>query len=187
MKKLLRASGLVCSLLFTACSPEPQGRERTSLPTRQPSASFYPISLAGRELPTSQLIYVPIYSHIALPGAEARTLELSATLSIRNTDPSQRIVLLSVAYYDTSGALVQEYLAESFALAPMASTEVVVAQQDRRGGAGANFVVQWGAEAAVSAPLVEAVMAGTMGNYSFAFARPGRVIQRPSSLPASPG
>jgi hypothetical protein len=60
----------------------------------------------------------------------------------------------------------------------MASTEVVVPQLDTRGGSGANFLVQWVAETEVSPPIIEAIMAGTMGNYSFAFARPGRAIQQ---------
>ena len=52
-------------------------------------------------------------------------------------------------------------------------------QLDTRGGSGANFLVKWVAETAVSAPIIEAIMAGTMGNYSFAFARPGQAIQQP--------
>jgi hypothetical protein len=123
------------------------------------------------------VVYVPVYSHIAFPGAEQRTLLLSATLSIRNTDPHQRIILTAVEYYDTNGALVEAYLPESFALAPMASTEVIVPQLDTRGGLSANFLVKWGAETTVSTPIIEAIMAGISGNYSFAFARSGRVIQ----------
>jgi hypothetical protein len=74
--------------------------------------------------------------------------------------------------------VIEEYLTGSFALAPMASTEVIVRQFDTRGGSGANFLVQWVAETTVNEPIIEAIMAGTMGNYSFAFARPGRVVQQ---------
>jgi hypothetical protein len=105
-------------------------------------------------------------------------LYLSATLSIRNTDQHQRIIVTAVEYYDTHGALIEAYLPESFALAPMASTEVIVPQLDTRGGSGANFLVKWVAETEVSTPLIEVIMAGTAGNYSFAFARPGQVIQQ---------
>jgi hypothetical protein len=38
--------------------------------------------------------------------------------------------------------------------------------------------VKWVAETEVSTPLIEVIMAGTAGNYSFAFARPGQVIQQ---------
>jgi hypothetical protein len=133
---------------------------------------------------TRRVVYVPVYSHIALPGAEQHTLQLSATLSIRNTDPHQRIILTAVDYYDTHGRCVETYLPESFALAPMASTEVLVPQLDTRGGSGANFLVQWAAETTVSEPVIEVVMAGISGNYSFAFARPGRVVRPMASTSA---
>lgn len=166
-------------ILCIACRPDSGQRRNESWKKPEPSASFYPVSLTDLKIMAQQVIYVPIYSHIALPGAEQRTLYLSATLSIRNTDSHQRIILTAVEYYNTNGALVEAYLPESFALAPMASTEVTVPQRDTRGGSGANFLVKWGAETAVSAPLIEAVMAGVMGNYSFAFARPGQAVQHP--------
>jgi hypothetical protein len=171
----------VCvAMLFMLCvACRPDGGQRRDEPWKkpEPSSSFYPVSLTELKVVTHQVIYVPVYSHIALPGAEQRTLYLSATLSIRNTDPHQRIILTAVEYYDSNGALVEAYLPGSFALAPMATTEVLVPQLDTRGGSGANFLVKWSAETTVSAPIIEAVMAGIMGNSSFAFARRGRVIQ----------
>jgi hypothetical protein len=152
-----------------------------------PSASFYPVSLTQGQVVTHHAVYVPVYSHLAFPGAEQHMLQLSATLSIRNTDPHQRIILTAIDYYDTHGTLVEAYLPDSFALAPMASTEVLVLQLDTRGGSGANFLVKWGAETAVSAPIIEAVMAGIAGNYSFAFARPSRVMQPRPSTPTQVG
>ncbi len=142
-----------------------------------PSASFYAVPLSEAQLVTNRVMYVPIYSYIALPGAQTRMLSLSATLSIRNTDPHQRIIITAVEYYDTNGALVESYVTDSFALGPLASTEVILPQVDTGGGTGASFLVKWGAEAAVSPPVIEAIMAGAIGNYSFAFARSGRVIQ----------
>jgi hypothetical protein len=177
MKKRKFAYVAMLFMLCVACRPDSGQRRNEPWQKPQPSASFYPVSLTELRVVTHQVIYVPVYSHISLPGAEQRTLYLSATLSIRNTDPHQRIILTAVEYYDTNGALVEAYLTESFALAPMASTEVIVPQLDTRGGSGANFLVKWSAETAVSAPLIEAVMAGIMGNSSFAFARPGHVIQ----------
>jgi hypothetical protein len=177
MRKRKFVYGALLVLFCVACRPDSGPRRTEPWKKPEPSASFYPVSLTELKVVTQQVIYVPVYSHIALPGAEQRILSLSATLSIRNTDPHQRIILTAVEYYDTNGALVEAYLSESFALAPMATTEVIVPQLDTRGGSGANFLVKWSAETAVSAPLIEAVMAGIMGNSSFAFARPGRVIQ----------
>jgi hypothetical protein len=178
MKKQLIVYGVMLIMLGAACQPDRKEQDGAPWKKLKPSASFYPVSLKELKIVTGQVIYASVYSHIVLPGAEERTLYLSATLSIRNTDQQQRILLTSIAYYDTNGTLVEEYLPESFALAPMASIEVIVRQLDTRGGSGANFLVKWVAETAVSTPILETIMAGTMGNYSFAFARPGRVIQQ---------
>lgn len=40
----------------------------------------------------------------------------------------------------------------------MASTDFVVAEDDTSDGAGANFIVEWGASVEVTEPVVEAVM-----------------------------
>ena len=120
MRKQLIVYGVVLIMLGAACQPDQKGQDGEPRMKPQPSVSFYPVSLKELKIVTGQAIYVPVYSHIALPGAEKRTLYLSATLSMRNTDLQQRIILASVAYHDTNGALVEEYLTESFALAPMA-------------------------------------------------------------------
>src|SRR5262245_15179715 len=126
-------------MLCVGCRPDSGQRRNAPWKKPEPSASFYPVSLTELKIVTQQVTYVPVYSHVALPGAEQRMLYLAATLSIRNTDPHQRIILTAVEYYDTNGALVEAYLPESFALERMASTEVIVPQLDSRGGSGANF------------------------------------------------
>ncbi len=45
---------------------------------------------AGQELSKGQLIYVPIYSHIYY-GDREKALLLTATLSIRNIDPTRSL------------------------------------------------------------------------------------------------
>lgn len=178
MRKQLMMYGVMFTMLGAACQLNQKAQDSEPRKQLEPSSSFYPVPLKELQIVTGRIIYVPIYSHIALPGTEKRILYLSATLSIRNTDQQQRIIITSVTYYDAHGAVVEEYLTESFALASLALTEVIVPQLDTRGGSDANFLVKWVAETTVSAPLIEAIMAGTMGNYSFAFARPSRVVQQ---------
>ena len=79
---------------------------------------------------------------------------LAVTLSIRNTDFSYAIMIRSVQYYDTAGQLVQVYLSEPLPLAPLASTDFVVAQRDKVGGSGANFIMEWQAKQPVNAQLL---------------------------------
>ncbi len=103
-------------------------------------------------------IYVPAYSHI-FTGAGDPSL-LAVTLSIRNTDSTHPIIVTSVQYYDSKGALVREYLENPLELKALASTEFFVEKVDRAGGAGANFIVDWSSKDEVYQPIVEAVMIG---------------------------
>jgi hypothetical protein len=127
-------------------------------------------------LVAGQTIYVPVYSHVYFRD-KSRYL-LAVTLSVRNADPHHAIIIRSVQYYDTAGQLVQAYLTEPLRLSPLASTDFVVAQRDKVGGSGANFIVEWQAEQPVNAPIVEAVMVGTTGTQGISFVSPGRVISK---------
>ncbi len=100
--------------------------------------------------------YVPIYSEIYFFN-RTRTLQLAATLSVRNTDPENPITIISVRYYDSDGNLVKNHLESPLRLDPLASTEFIVDevrgspvvsrrglsdQNDQTGGSGANFIVE---------------------------------------------
>ena len=122
-----------------------------------------------------QTIYVPVYSHIYYEN-QKKVLYLSATLSIRNTDLSNPIIITSVRYYDTGGKLIKQYLERPVELGSLASTDFVVERTDTSGGLGANFIVEWIAEKEVSEPVVEAVMISAVSSQGISFVSPGRVI-----------
>ena len=134
---------------------------------------------AGRARTTAigQTIYVPIYSHIYYQN-KSRALNLTATLSIRNTDLTRSIRVTAVRYYDTDGNVVKEYVAQPLRLAPLATTEVIVEERDMSGGSGANFIVEWSASELVTEPIVEAVMVNSSLSLGLAFVSPGRVIRQ---------
>ncbi|HEY9691000.1 MAG TPA: DUF3124 domain-containing protein [Oculatellaceae cyanobacterium] len=123
-----------------------------------------------------QTIYVPAYSHIYFENQQ-QSIDLSATLSIRNTDLNNSIIVTSVRYYDTNGKLVKSYLEKPIALTSLASTDFVVERTDKSGGLGANFIVEWVAEKKVSNPVVEAVMISAANTQGISFISPGRVIK----------
>jgi len=123
-----------------------------------------------------QTIYVPIYSHIYYEN-QKEVLYLSATLSIRNTDLSNPIIVTSVRYYDTEGKLIRHYLERPVELGSLASTDFVVERTDTTGGLGANFIVEWIAKKKVSEPVVEAVMISAASNQGISFVSPGRVLK----------
>lgn len=125
---------------------------------------------------SGQTVYVPVYSHIFL-GERGRAFQLSATLSIRNTDLKQAITILSADYYDTNGTLVKRFIAKPLRLNPMGSTSVYVKESDTSGGVGANFIVRWKAQKLVNEPVCEAVMIGTQSGQGISFVSRGVVIK----------
>ena len=74
-----------------------------------------------------QMVYVPVYSHIYAKGGKPFLLE--ATLSVRNSDPSEDLTIASVRYYDTNGNLIKDYLEKPMLLKPLATAEFLVAQK----------------------------------------------------------
>ena len=122
-----------------------------------------------------ETVYVPLYSHVYVLG-KTRFL-LAATLSIHNTDLERPITITSVRYYNTAGRLMETYLDRPHRLAPLATAEFFIGQNDQRGGSGANFIVEWVAETEVSQPIVEAVMAGVSGPQGLSLIRSGHVIR----------
>lgn len=125
-----------------------------------------------------QTVYVPVYSHIfADDRYRDRPFLLTATLSVRNTDPERPFTLKSVDYYDSEGGLLQRYLEAPVTLAPLASTHYIVPESEAKGGAGAKFLIEWQAPAAVSEPIIEAVMIGTKLQQGISFISTGRAIK----------
>lgn len=129
---------------------------------------------------TGQTIYVPVYSYI-YHDDRRQTFNLAATLSIRNTDLTNPIVIASVRYYDWNGKLVRQYLERPIQLAALASTDFFVDTTDTSGGLGAKFIVEWVAQAKVSEPVIEAVMIGSGFHQGISFISPGKVIKSATS------
>ncbi|ACB53074.1 hypothetical protein cce_3726 [Crocosphaera subtropica ATCC 51142] len=135
--------------------------------------------ISSEQLPpliTGQVIYVPIYSEI-YNFDQNQVSQLVATLSLRNTDINHSIIIETVDYYDSGGKKVKAYLRQPIQLAPLASTTVVVPRDDRTGGSGANFIIQWRSDQQVSQPIFEAIMINTFSQQGMSFVSSGRVIK----------
>ncbi len=129
----------------------------------------------AQELSQGQTIYAPCYSHI-YHGIKTRPLDLTITLSVRNTDPKHAVTVLSVDYHDTAGKLIRRYLEKTVRLEPLMTVEYIVDQTDTTGGSGANFMVRWSAEVPVNPLFVEAVMIGTSSQQGISFTSQGRPL-----------
>ena len=125
------------------------------------------ISSGEEPLPLSmgQQVYVPAYSHIYSGNREIRS-NLTVTLSVRNTDPAHGIEIVSVDYYDTKGILIKKYLSAPVLLPPLGTVNYIVANDDKTGGSGANFLVKWHAGQKVNQPIIETVMIGSRSSFT---------------------
>lgn len=158
-----------CRLLETT----PQSQNNVE---RSPQSQLNQVTLDGLKIAMGQTIYIPVYSHIYYES-QKEAIDLSATLSIRNTDLVNSLIITSVRYYDTRGKLIKQYLERPVELNPLASTDFVVERKDSSGGSGANFIVEWISEKEVSQPIVEAVMINAISAQGISFISNGRVIQ----------
>ncbi|WGS23839.1 MULTISPECIES: DUF3124 domain-containing protein [unclassified Bradyrhizobium] len=133
-------------------------------------------TMPTENLAVSGAFYVPAYSSVSMSQGKLRA-DFSVTLSVHNASETRPLVLKRIAYFDTSGKMVESYLKSPVALKPFATVEVVIATTDTRGGTGANFVVDWAATGEIAEPVVEALMIGSVGAGHYAFITQGRPIK----------
>jgi len=162
---------LACVLLMHAPSAQAQGPAGIELAFSNSLTSMPPENLG-----VSGAFYVPAYSSVSMSQGKTRA-DFSVTLSVHNASETRPLVLRRIAYFDTAGKMVENYLKAPVALKPFATIEVFVPTTDVRGGTGANFVVDWAASAEIAEPVVEALMVGGLGSGHYAFISQGRPIR----------
>lgn len=141
--------------------------------------TLIPVGVSARDttlIMQSQTVYVPIYSHI-YGGAKNKEIQLTAAVFIRNTDPSEPLIIEEVSYYNTQGKLVKHYLTTPEKLPPLGTSRFIVKESDKTGGSGANFIIKWHAEKKIHAPLMEAIMISTRMQLGISFTSRGVVIE----------
>ncbi|GAU08168.1 DUF3124 domain-containing protein [Desulfoplanes formicivorans] len=126
-------------------------------------------------LVTGGTVYVPIYSNI-YHGPKARPFELMAILSIRNTDLQGSIRIVQADYHDSHGKLIKRHVGKNLILPPLGSADYTVPEQDKTGGAGANFIVTWESDQPVNEPIIQSLMISTRSSLGISFICPGKTI-----------
>lgn len=130
-----------------------------------------------------QLLYLPIYSSIwhgdthPLKGEPMKS-NMSALVSIRNTSQKSPIKIISARYYNTEGKLLREFVRPPKMILPLGTLELFIEKSEKEGGSGANFLIEWEAEAATNAPIVEAVHIDNQPSRPYSFITNARVINR---------
>lgn len=132
-------------------------------------------SALEKTLSNGETVYVSVYSNV-YAGPKQAPFQLSAIVSIRNTDPAYGITVIKADYFDSTGKLLEHYLKEPVKLGPLASKDISIKEYDTRGGVGANFTVTWKSEKMVNQPIIESVMLGLARNQGISFVCPGQIL-----------
>jgi hypothetical protein len=165
-------------LAILACLPmmrTPAAQAQTA-PGIEQTFSGSLTAMPSEILGVSGAFYVPVYSSVSISQGKVRA-DFSVTLSIHNASETRPLVLRRIAYFDTNGKMVENYLKAPVALKPFSTVEVFVPTTDVRGGTGANFVVDWAATGEIAEPVVEALMFGGLGSGHYAFISQGRPLK----------
>lgn len=120
--------------------------------------------------------YLSVYSEIYMLS-EVRTYDLTVTVSMRNTNKRDTIYMKSAEYYDTKGNLIRNYFEQPIFIAPMETVEIVIDENDRTGGTGANFMFDWWIKPGTHEPLFEGVMISTSGQQGLSFVTHGKRVE----------
>ena len=172
--KILFAGLIIINVFFLSCITKEKEVEEAP-------KHIQPIAATGDlDLSIGQLVYAPAYSqiHSVFSDDEDERINLAVTLSIRNTDMNNVIIIKSVTYYGDDGKLLKEYVEKPFRLSRMASVSFNISREDIRGGIGANFIIEWGAEQSVTEPYIQTIMLGYHGTQGFSWRNPGYVIKK---------
>ncbi|MCD6598601.1 MAG: DUF3124 domain-containing protein [Bacteroidales bacterium] len=172
--KIFLISWIIFVLLFSSCMPE---KEEVKEITKHIQTIVVTEDL---DISVGQMVYVPAYSQIysVFTNTSDARINLAVTLSIRNTDIDNPIIIKSVSYYGDDGTKLKEYVETPFQLSKMASVSFNISKTDVSGGIGANFIVEWAAEQSVTEPYIQAIMIGLHGTQGFSWRNPGYVIKK---------
>ena len=119
--------------------------------------------------------YLSVYSQI-YSQSEHITHDLTATVSMRNTNKADTVYINKAEYYDTSGNAIRTYFDKTIYIAPMETVEIIIDERDEEGGTGANFLFDWTVKPGANIPYFEAIMISTSGQQGLSFTTQGKVL-----------
>jgi Protein of unknown function (DUF3124) len=161
MEKILKL--LLIFALFTACQ-----RDNEKISVKKIDWEKRTSEVSNFETFVNGKTYLPVYSHV-YHIHDQRTFDLTITISIRNLSPVDSLYILNAEYYNTTGDKIRQYIEYPVFLEPMETIEIVIAEEDKEGGSGANFVFDWAMKTPKNPPLFEAVMISTYGGQGVSF------------------
>lgn len=161
-------------ILAIGCKTENRKTE-TANKRSHPSHTYNYVTIDTTQLNYFETDYLPVYSDIYFDDGTKR-FPITATVSLRNTSLTDSAFVLSAKYYDSYGKLLHSYIDSVLLLSPLESVELVVEEDEKEGGAGANFIIEWAAGKYADQLLIQSVMISTYGQQGVSFLSDAKVI-----------
>jgi len=172
---------LVPILLFTLFISCQNNTADKTQKINYPSHNYTYVNLDTAALKYKEIVYVPVYSDIYHLDGTKRFL-LTTTVSVRNISMKDSAYVLNAVYNDSYGKQLRSFVTKSILLKPLESIEYVIEDAEDKGGAGASFIIEWGAAKSAGQMLIQSVMIGTTGQQGISFTAKGEVISRTTIL-----
>lgn len=167
---------LLLFVCFAGCQLNDKKAEK-EIKRSHPSHIYNFVDIDTSQLRYFETDYLPVYSDIYYQDGTKR-FPITATVSIRNTSLTDSAFILTATYHDSYGKLLHSYLDSALLLSPLESIELVVEEDENKGGAGANFIIEWGAAKYTDQLLIQSVMISTYGQQGVSFLSDAKVIKR---------
>jgi hypothetical protein len=120
--------------------------------------------------------YLSVYSQI-YSLTQHTTIDLTATVSIRNMNQTDSVYIHSAEYFNTHGHSIRTYFDKTIYIAPMETVEIVIDELDKEGGTGANFLFSWSIRPHINEPNFEGIMISTSGQQGLSFTTQGHRLK----------
>ena len=163
-------------LFLLGCIACNSSKERTEEPLSKIDWSNKEVDLNRKDSLITGTTYLSVYSQI-YSYTEHTSIDLTATVSMRNTDDKRKLYLLKADYFDTEGNKIHSYVNKPIEISELETLEIVIAEFDKKGGTGANFMFDWAIEPQSTSPIFEAVMISTYGQQGLSFTTQGHQIK----------
>jgi hypothetical protein len=161
-------------ILFLSCHVDrTEKKKKKSFPSHR----YTFVDVKKSDLNYCEKNYLPVYSEIYHMDGR-HSFKLATTVSIRNSSMTDSAYVFTATHYDSYGKKLAEYVDKPVLLTPLESIEFVVHDDGPIGGAGDNFIIDWGAVKYSNQLLIQAIMIGTYNQQSVSFLSNAKVIER---------
>lgn len=158
----------ITAILFVSC-----GNKKEKIAANNPTVwKGKEIELKESDSLVKGSSYLSVYPAIYNSSGK-KTYALTVTVSIRNMNLSEPIYIEKADYYNTAGELIKTYFDKPISLKPLETIEIVIDENENKGGTGANFIFDWDVYINSSEPQFEAVMISTSGQQGLSFTTQG--------------